>query len=456
MVNIFVSWSGKYTHSIAKQLKQWLENNLQYCSVFISSDIAKGEKWSEDIEANLEKSDIGIICVTKESYNKPWLLYEIGALVGNNALVCPVFFDLRTDEINNSPILLRQVTNFEREDFFKLVKSINTKNNGNSLEFERLQSIFETNWSVLYDNIHSILNVHDNPKTPNTHEQFINENSKKKSIEEIKAGALEGNVQDQLDYADKFYFADGVEKNKQEAFKWYQKAAEKGSPRAQYNCAQILMAQQEALDNYKEIKKYYENSANNDYMQAQNNLGLLYSKGEFVEKNIKKAIQLFEKASEQGDVMAMCNLGNIYFAGDGVAQNRDKAFDLYMQAADKGYSNAQKTIGDMYLDKNQPLLSYYYYRLAAEQGNADACNSLGTLYSNIFVSNVDYKQAVFWFEKASKLGNELANENLTRISEKEFNQMSTIFFDRDNIRLVVKNDKGEEITVIKGKSISKK
>ena len=58
---------------------------------------------------------------------------------------------------------------------------------------------------------------------------------------------------------------EGVEQDKEEAVKWYRKAAEQGNA------------------------------------DAQNTLGVMYDKGEGVEQDKEEAVKWFRKAAEQGD-----------------------------------------------------------------------------------------------------------------------------------------------------------
>ena len=61
-------------------LHKWLPSVIQALKPYISSDIDKGARWSPDISEELENSSFGILCVTKESKDAPWLNFEAGAL----------------------------------------------------------------------------------------------------------------------------------------------------------------------------------------------------------------------------------------------------------------------------------------------------------------------------------------------------------------------------------------
>ena len=101
-MTVFVSWSGELSRSIAELLKKWIEDVLQGVQVWISSrDIEKGAFWFGDLAASLEQTNVGIICVTHENKDAPWILFEAGALskgLSTNR-VMPLLIDLSTTDL---------------------------------------------------------------------------------------------------------------------------------------------------------------------------------------------------------------------------------------------------------------------------------------------------------------------------------------------------------------------
>ena len=107
--NVDIAIVGKYTEvmdsyiSVIESIKHASLNNKYRAKISIvsSEDIDKGARWSTDIAKELEDCSFGILCVTKENLEAPWLLFEAGALskMMQKGAVCPFLFDLKMAEI---------------------------------------------------------------------------------------------------------------------------------------------------------------------------------------------------------------------------------------------------------------------------------------------------------------------------------------------------------------------
>lgn len=150
-MKVFISWSGEVSHKVAKVFRDWLPSVIQCVNPYVSSeDIDKGSRWSTDIAAELEESAYGILCVTRDNLEAPWLNFEAGALGKSvdKSRVSPFLFRVKRSEVNG-PVLQFQSTIQEREDLFKLVKSINAACGDDSLDESRLEKVFEVWWPEL-------------------------------------------------------------------------------------------------------------------------------------------------------------------------------------------------------------------------------------------------------------------------------------------------------------------
>ncbi len=144
-MKVFLSWSGEQSHKVAVVFRDWFPSVIQSLVPYVSSeDIDKGARWSTDIAAELEDSTFGILCVTKDNLNAPWLIFEAGALskTMDKAFVSPFLFNIKRSEVDG-PIIQFQSTIFEKEDIRKLLKTLNKACGEDKLIDERLDKAFE-------------------------------------------------------------------------------------------------------------------------------------------------------------------------------------------------------------------------------------------------------------------------------------------------------------------------
>lgn len=107
--------------------REWLPSVIQELEPYVSSeDIDKGARWSTDIAKELSDSKFGILCVTRDNLNAPWLTFEAGALskTMDESFVSPFLFDIKRPEVDE-PILQFQSSVFDEEDLKKLVTTLN-------------------------------------------------------------------------------------------------------------------------------------------------------------------------------------------------------------------------------------------------------------------------------------------------------------------------------------------
>jgi TIR domain len=81
-MRLFISWSGGRSYRLAMVFKKWLERHYKHhgISAFVSSDISKGSLWLPEVNAELQRADAGLVCLTAKSLDSDWVLFEAGAL----------------------------------------------------------------------------------------------------------------------------------------------------------------------------------------------------------------------------------------------------------------------------------------------------------------------------------------------------------------------------------------
>ncbi len=160
---VFISWSGPLSQRLGQALHNWLPSALQFVKpCFSPEDIEKGAKWGSEISNELESSNIGIICLTSDNTEKPWILFEAGALSKSleRSLVCTLLFGMENSDVKG-PLTSFQATRFTKEDFKRLFATINSAASESRLETTVLDNVFEMWWPRLETEIDSILKSND-------------------------------------------------------------------------------------------------------------------------------------------------------------------------------------------------------------------------------------------------------------------------------------------------------
>jgi hypothetical protein len=80
-MKMFISWSGERSKALALVLEEWFPMMLQNIKPFISDNIEKGTKGLNTIAKELEETNYGVICLTKDNLDAKWIHYEAGALL---------------------------------------------------------------------------------------------------------------------------------------------------------------------------------------------------------------------------------------------------------------------------------------------------------------------------------------------------------------------------------------
>ena len=175
-MKVFISWSGNKSHRVALVFREWLPSVIQSLEPYVSSeDIDKGARWSSDIAKELENSTFGILCVTKENLNAPWLSFEAGALskTMDKSFVTPFLFDIKRAEVNG-PILQFQSTIFDKEDIKKLLQTLNRACGENGITETMLDKAFEVWYPTLekeLKDLHDVLDVVEEDRSTEAEEK---------------------------------------------------------------------------------------------------------------------------------------------------------------------------------------------------------------------------------------------------------------------------------------------
>ncbi len=156
--NVFISWSGTLSKRIAYIVQDWIATTVQLAIPFVSDkDIDAGDRGLVEIEENLNKIRVGIICLTAENQNSPWLNFEAGALskkLGEKSWVAPLLFDIGTAQVRY-PMAQFQLNDFSEEGVASVARTVN-KAMEKPVNAEKLSSALRLTWPDLASKIEAI------------------------------------------------------------------------------------------------------------------------------------------------------------------------------------------------------------------------------------------------------------------------------------------------------------
>jgi len=158
-MKVFISWSGPLSKKLGEAFRKWLPAVLQTVQpYFTPDDIEKGNRWASEIANELEGSAVGILCLTKENLEKPWIMFEAGALAKHldKARVCPILFGVEPTDLTG-PLVQFQTTPFTKDEVKKLITTINNQNAEQRLDADVLDPVFEMWWPKLEEQVGKIL-----------------------------------------------------------------------------------------------------------------------------------------------------------------------------------------------------------------------------------------------------------------------------------------------------------
>lgn len=253
---------------------------------------------------------------------------------------------------------------------------------------------------------------------------------KRLTVNKLLKLAKQGDVNAQYRLANAYYrknvhekdYKDNLKYYKDEAIKWYRKAAEQGHAKALKKLELVLNGEgnkqvsndknsgNSQYDNIEisELKELFEQARFGD-LNAQFYLGKAYAKGKDVPQDYKEAVKWYRKAAEQGNASAQNNLGFAYAKGKGVPQDYKEAVKWYRKAAEQGEASAQYNLGLAYAKGDGIQQDYKgavkWYRKAAEQGHSDAQWNLGYAYYHGKGLHKDCDEALKWHKKSAEQGN---------------------------------------------------
>jgi len=205
------------------------------------------------------------------------------------------------------------------------------------------------------------------------------------------------------------------------AFREWKAAADKGQPEAQYDLGLLYAKGLGVLRDLQAAQHWYEAAAAQGNAQAEYSLAQMYAQGWGIPADDASAMRWMQIANgSSGDNED--DLGWMPIEGYGVATDYTKAAYWYRLAADQGHAEAQFDLARLYArGKGVPLdqtEAFKLYLKSAMQGYAPAAARLGRRYAIGRGVEKDESQAFFWWTIAARRGEKSVEKSRTGLAGK--------------------------------------
>ncbi|RGB36227.1 hypothetical protein C1646_90918 [Rhizophagus diaphanus] len=204
------------------------------------------------------------------------------------------------------------------------------------------------------------------------------------------------------------YHGIGIIANKQNAFKFYQKAIESDHVVAQYYLIYMYMIGKDVDKNYDEAFELSKRLSGRKCPCGINMLAYCYEYGFGTDVDEQKSFKLFQKAADLGNAIGINRLGRCYENGIGTEVNELKAFKLYQEATDLGNVEGMNNLGCCYekgigVDVNNKK-AFELYQKAANLENIIAQYNLALIYEYGKGIEKNMSKAIYWYKISAKRG----------------------------------------------------
>jgi len=158
-MKVFISWSGPLSCALAEVLHWWFPRVLQGVTpYFTHKNIDKGARWLAEIARELEDTDFGVSCLTRDNLDARWLLFEAGAISRSvkEARLCPIAFGIEKTEVGY-PLQQFQAIDFVKDQMEGLIGTMNRHCGEHRMDKERCAESFEKWWPDLDGQVKALL-----------------------------------------------------------------------------------------------------------------------------------------------------------------------------------------------------------------------------------------------------------------------------------------------------------
>ncbi|XP_059273782.1 death ligand signal enhancer isoform X4 [Mustela nigripes] len=168
---------------------------------------------------------------------------------------------------------------------------------------------------------------------------------------------------------------------------------------------------------------YFQKAADYGYSKAQYNVGLCHEHGRGTPKDLGKAVLSYQLAASQGHRLAQYRYARCLLQGPASegAPKCQRAVSMLKQAADSGLREAQAFLGVLFTKEphldEQSAVKYFW--LAANNGDSQSRYHLGICFEKGLGVRRSLGEAVRCYQQSAALGNEPAQERLQTLFSME-------------------------------------
>lgn len=148
-MRVFISWSGDRSKLLAEALHWLLRRVLQEVKPWVSlHGIKPGEIWFETLRTELGQTGMAILCLTNENAERPWIMFEagaVGARIADRTRVVPYLLDFSPGQLK-PPLQMFNAVEAKEQPSRVLVESINALLEGHAINTDELDDL----WGKFY------------------------------------------------------------------------------------------------------------------------------------------------------------------------------------------------------------------------------------------------------------------------------------------------------------------
>jgi uncharacterized protein len=166
--------------------------------------------------------------------------------------------------------------------------------------------------AITFEEVYTIKGVEGTMKAIGEYKKLAKENNPK-AIHELGLIYLKG---------------DGIAKNLNQAYDYFQQASDLGNVESTYMLGKIYLSSKTKYYNPKKAYNTFIDASNKNHAKSQLMIGRFFLMGEIVDKDYEKALYYFKLASKQKEYDANCYISYMYASGLGVFPNFGRAHNF--------------------------------------------------------------------------------------------------------------------------------